>query len=68
MFGINESIAATVLVTAVVFWLFGGFAGFRRGVKTQSEVVIDILIAEGYLKTRTKSNGELEIQKLNEDS
>jgi len=68
MWEINAQTAITVLITAVIFWLFGKAVGFRSGAKTQSEVVIDVLIAEGYVKTRRNDKGEIEIQKLDEES
>lgn len=44
------------LVTAVIFTCLGFWWGFNYAVKSVSINIIDILVAEGYL--RTKGHGE----------
>jgi hypothetical protein len=46
---------------------FGWYLGFTKNVKDVTELVIDSLIEGGYLRHRTKSDGEIEILKINED-
>lgn len=46
---------------------FGWYLGFSKNIKDVTELVIDSLIEGGYLRHRTKSDGEIEILKINED-
>jgi len=46
---------------------FGWYLGFSKNIKDVTELVLDRLIADGYLRHRTKSNGEIEIVKINEE-
>lgn len=68
MLGIDVNTAITVVSTAVIFATLGALAGFRRGVAIETKFVIHSLFHEGFVKGYYKSNGELEIQKLNEEA
>lgn len=49
----NSTISLAILVSGVVFYSLGIWAGFRQGVKTSSEITIDALCREGYLRWYT---------------
>ena len=52
-----------LLLAYVIGTGFGMFVNFQRVIET----TIDSLIENGYLKTRQKSDGEIEILKYNEE-
>jgi hypothetical protein len=56
-----------LLGTAVVFTVFGYIIGKTQYYRKTTEVVIDTLIAQGYLRTRINKNGETEILKVNNE-
>ena len=55
-----------LLVTAIIFTIIGWYWGFKSNSLNIIDVTIDGLIENGYIKTRTNENGELEILKYNE--
>lgn len=56
-----------LLGTAVVFTAFGYGIGKTQYYQKTTEVVIDTLIAQGYLRTRINKNGETEILKVSDE-
>jgi hypothetical protein len=64
---LNSPISLAILVSGVVFTVFGSTIGLAWGYKLYTGLVIDILVKEGYVKYRTLDNGEIELIKLNED-
>jgi len=46
---------------------FGWYLGMTKNIKDSAGLVIDSLIANGYLRHRTSKSGEIEILKLNEE-
>ena len=55
-----------LFVTAIIFTIIGWYWGFKSNSLNIIDVTIDGLIENGYIKTRTNENGELEILKYNE--
>jgi len=55
-----------LFVTAVIFTVVGWYWGFKSTTINVVEATVDSLIADGYLKTRTDDNGNIEILKFNE--
>lgn len=58
-----------LLITAIVFTIVGMY--FKPSQKeiiiNTIETTVDRLIADGYIKTRIDTNGELELMKYNEE-
>ena len=56
-----------LLFAYTVGTLFGLFFNFQSATKRATEITIDRLIDNGYLKHRKDAKGEIEILKYNED-
>lgn len=58
-----------LLITAVVFTIVGmSFKPSQKEIIINAiETTVDRLIADGYIKTRIDTNGELELMKYNEE-
>ena len=52
--------------TAILFTGIGFYMGFNSSTRTAVERTIDVLIEEGYIKSRTNEDGSLELLKHNE--
>lgn len=63
----NSSISLAILVSGVVFYSLGIWVGFRQGVKTSSEITIDTLCREGYLRWYKDSSGQIQIKRIKDD-
>jgi hypothetical protein len=65
---LTSDVSLAILVSAVIFTLYGHGWGVSWGYKWYSEILINRLAREGYVRYRTLENGNIEIIKLNEDS
>lgn len=63
MFGANE---VWLIGTAIVFTGVGFMFGFNTSTRIAVERTIDLLIEQGYIRTRKKSDGSTEILKHND--
>lgn len=57
----------SILVSAVVFYIFGQYTGVKIGAKLAADFTIDSLAEQGYVKYRRLNNGDIELIKLRED-
>ena len=64
---INSPTSLAILVSGIVFTIFGHGLGFLWGYKWYSRLLIDSLTKEGYVRYRILDNGEIELLKINED-
>lgn len=64
---ISSPISWAIIVSGIVFTIYGSTLGLAIGYKIYLKHMIDILAKEGYVKYRTLDNGEIELIKLNED-
>jgi len=58
-----------ILITALIFTIFGRYtkkSDFESKADIVVEFTIDRLIQDGYIKTRTNEDGQVEIIKYNE--
>jgi len=55
------------IITAVVFTIIGYSMGYGTSTKLAVETTIDTLINEGYIKSRIKPNGQVELLKHNDE-
>lgn len=58
------SITVAVFVSYVVGSIVTGFMAYKRGVIRGSSVTIDVMIAKKMVKTRRRSDGEIELLPL----
>lgn len=63
MFEANE---IWLIGTAILFTIVGFSMGFRSNSKFAVEKTIDLLIEQGYIKSRINKDGKLELLKHNE--
>ena len=55
-----------LLFTAVIFTGLGWWFGVQENTKDVATVLLDKLIDDGYIRTRTLENGDIELVKLDE--
>jgi len=65
---INSSVSWAIIVSGIVFTVYGSTLGLALGYKIYAKHMVDILVREGYVKYRTLEDGEIELIKLNEES
>jgi len=64
---LSSPVSWAILVSGIVFTVYGSTLGLALGYKIYAGQMIDILAKEGYVKYRTLDNGEIELIKLNEE-
>lgn len=64
---VNSPVSLAILVSGVVFTIFGSGLGLAWSHKHNTSRMLEMLAREGYVKYRTLDNGEIELIKLNED-
>lgn len=64
---LTNTVSLAILVSGVVFYLFGKWRGVQYAARTCSDALLDLLIEDGYLRYKTLENGEIKILKLDED-
>jgi len=64
---LSSPVSWAILVSGIVFTVYGSTLGLAMGYKIYAAHMIDILAKEGYVKYRTLDNGEIELIKLNEE-
>ena len=55
-----------LIITAIIFTGVGFMMGLKTSTRTAVERTIDVLIEQGYIKSRTNKDGSLELLKHNE--
>jgi len=65
---IDSTVALAVISTGVVFTALGYLWGFSKGFLLGVDTTTEMLANEGYVKHTRLENGELKLEKLNEDS
>jgi len=63
----ESNIVLAVITSAIVFTAFGFTWGFRNGFTLGTDLTVEVLAKEGYVKHETLENGELKLYKLNEE-
>lgn len=58
------SLELVFFITAVVFTAVGWYFGFKTNSAQTVSHTIDVLIKEGYIKTRTNAHGGIELVKV----
>lgn len=63
----TSEVISWLLIVAIVFTAYGMWVGFKKGALDAAEATIDVLIENGFIKSRTNENGEVELLKYNEE-